>query len=339
MSENKIMKNHQISKLGFTSEQQYTFPTIVNLCVIRGDCPCRCVHCPVGLTQPSERHKRFGNTDLSLDLFDKIIQEMSAFHHSTLRIHGVGEPLLWGKLHEALQFASEHKVRTWLFTCLIHHDNNLLREIAANCDIIEVSINSYDAENYLQTKGIDGFKTVKMNLEFVRDFVVKNNLSTRIIGSRVESEHCDYDDEFLTYWKNTNLLDDVFIRSYHDYNSLLKSNRQRGISDIIPCLVHWNRFNIDCDGTAVLCFNELFKANHSDSQVVLGNVTENTIRDIWVCEKLNIVREAQMKKDYSSVAFADALPCIGCLSCQPIGQNARPTSELQINAFKSVNKR
>lgn len=324
------MINQDLVKLGFRSIQQYDFPNIVNVCVIRGTCPCQCVHCPIGITLPIERHARFGKSVISLQLFKKIVQEMSVFHHSTLRIHGVGEPILWKKLTRALRFASEYNVRTWLFTCLVTEDIFLLKELAEYCNIIEISINSYDEHEYKRTKRIDAFSQVKHNIELLRTIAKSKNLSTRIIVSRVESEDRQYDSDFVKYWKDSALVDDAFIRTYHDYNALLNNKFNRKIQEIIPCLVHWNRFNIDCDGTVVLCFNEFFKGKHPNESLVLGNIKSQTISEIWHCEKLNLVRKAQLEKDYSIVKFTNELPCLNCSSCQPLGQEGKPTSECQI---------
>ena len=323
----------QVTKeIGFETLQQYRFPNIINVCVIRGDCPCQCIHCPVGRTPTKKRHERFGESYIPLHLFKKIVREMSNYPHSTLRIHGVGEPILWKELSFALEFATDHHVRTWLFTCLVTQSEELLKDLATYSDIIEISVNSIDAKEYKQTKGIDEFSLVKHNIKFLKDFVSSNNLSTRIIVSRVESDNKIYDADFVQYWKATHLLDDCFIRSYHDYNTLLENKLQQERQEPISCLVHWNRFNIDCDGTAVVCFNELFKGKHPEKNLTFGSINTQSVSEIWHCDRLNLIRAAQVEKDYSIVDFTDKLPCINCSSCQPLhGKNSN--SENQINCL------
>jgi len=167
----------------------------------------------------------------------------------------------------------------------------------------------------------------------LRAIIRSKKFSTRIIVSRVESEDKQYDSAFVRYWKKSNLVDDAFIRTYHDYNALLNNKFDSKRQEIIPCLVHWNRFNIDCNGTVTLCFNELFKGKHLDESLVLGNIENQTISEIWHCEKLNLVRKAQLEKDYSIVKFTDKLPCVNCYSCQPLRQEGRHTSEYQIESL------
>ena len=331
------MTEQELKKIGFETQEQYSFPNILNLCVLRGACPCQCVHCPVGITPKNERLGKFGNTSISLRLFKKIVREMSDFPHSTLRIHGVGDPILWKALAGAVRIAFENDVRTWLFTSLVTKDNQLLEDIGKYCDIIEISVNSFDEDDYKRTKRVDAFAQVKQNIELLRNTAKQEKASTRIIVSRVESEDKLYDLDFINYWKNSHLVDDAFIRTYHDYNALLENKFGGKQTEIVPCLVHWCRFNIDCDGTIVLCFNELFKGKHPDETLVLGNIENQTIGEIWHGEKLNLVRKAQMEKDYSLVNFTNKLPCAECFSCQSLIQKERPTSECQVKLLTGEN--
>lgn len=326
------------AELGFESQQQYAFPTIVNLCVLRGNCPCRCVHCPVGITPPKERKEKFGDISTSLDLFHKVVLEMSTYPQSTLRIHGVGDPILWNHLANAFTFSQENRVRTWLFTSLVTSDSSLLEMLALHCDIIEISLNSYDETNYQKTKGIPAYSQVVKNLEILKTTRRNARLSPRIIVSRVESEDKSYDDAFVHFWQQSDWVDDVFIRSYHDYNTVLANKFKKSPEGIVPCLVHWSRFNIDCDGSAVICFNELFKGRQADESLLLGTIRDQTIEEIWHGEKLNQVRRAQLAKDYTLEDFTTHLPCQNCFSCQSMKEKQKPTSEYQVKMLRLTGK-
>lgn len=224
-------------------------------------------------------------------------------------------------------------MQTWLFTCLVTEDISLLENLVKYCNIIEVSVNSYDKKEYIKTKGIDAFLLVKRNIEILNIIIKYKNLSTKIIVSRVEGKDKQYNSDFVKYWKSGNLTDDAFVCTYHDYNSLLSNKFNRESHEIIPCLVHWNRFNIDYDGKVVLCFNELFKGKHPDNSLGLGDIKNQAIREIWHCEKLNLVRKAQLEKDYSIVKFTDKLPCITCTSLQ-IQDHKRHKSEYQVESLR-----
>lgn len=314
----------------FPTEEMYSFPNIVNVEVYRGNCPASCVHCPVGETGVSERTSKFGEKSMDLALFTKIVDEVSEHKHATLRIHSVGEPLLWKNLPDALTIAASKAVRSWIFTSAITIDRSLLETISKNTTILEVSVNSIEAGDYRATKGVEAFELVKSNIEYLHRFIAKQNLYTRLLVSRVQSSDIHADEAFVAYWKATGLVNDAFVRSYHTYNDLLsdfpEGNYKKQKAG--PCLVHWARFNISVDGYAVVCFNELFK-RELDLSLVLGDVRKETISQIWHGGKLLALRKAEIQKQYSGLSFSKKLPCKNCMFCQPLfGQ--RQTSEYQI---------
>lgn len=317
--------------IGFQTKETYKFPNIVNVEVYSGDCPCRCMHCPVGVTEPGRRKERFGDKGIDLALFEKIAIEMSNYNHTTLRIHSVGEPLLWENLAEALEISHTHSIRSWIFTCAVTNDEFLLETICKNCNIIEVSINSLMPKDYKTTKGIDAFDLVYGNIRYMHDFIERKNLPTRLIASRVQTRVWAEDEAFVKYWRSSGFVDDAFVRTYHTYNDLMEKldPGKKSLHRHQPCLVHWARFNISAEGDVVVCFNELFK-EHLDASLILGNVSEQTIYEIWHGQKLTALRKAELSGNYSPLSFEKVLPCKDCTSCQPLWGN-RQTSEYQIN--------
>jgi MoaA/NifB/PqqE/SkfB family radical SAM enzyme len=312
------------------------FPAIVNLEVFRGQCPCRCVHCPVGMVEPQKRMVRFGLGGMKLGLLRKIAMEIAEHPPAVLRVHSTGEPLLWPDLSEALAIIRDSGVSSWLFTSAITANHLLLREICQTMRVIEISVNSVCREDYLLTKGIDAFDIVVQNIRFMREVIV-NQKSVRLIVSRVQSNDELADAAFVDYWQSSGLVDDVFIRSMHTYNNLIPglsaTPRENDFSDAWrhePCLVHWARFNISSSGKAVVCFNELFKPEiHPD--LVYGDVNELSIATIWSGEKMQAVRSAELSGDYSNPLIYDELPCKKCEFCQPLfGSKGVQTSEFQI---------
>jgi MoaA/NifB/PqqE/SkfB family radical SAM enzyme len=323
-------------EMGFPTEETFRFPNIVNVEVYRGACPCKCRHCPVGQTGVDQRQERFGERGIKLELYEKIVQEVSQHPGRVLRIHSVGEPLLWQDLPAALEISRRKRVKTWVFTSAVTANQHLLNAMCMNADIIEVSLNSVNRQDYLATKGVDAFDLVVENVKHMRK-VVDARGATRLIVSRVQSIDRDADETFVRYWQDTGLVHDAFVRTYHTYNTLLpelpgKDGSERRHE---PCLVHWARFNVSVKGNAVVCFNELFKEK-LDPSLILGDVNRQSIAEIWHGPELTALRRAELSGDYASLWFGDALPCRDCYSCQPLGGN-RQTSEHQINLLNRGN--
>ena len=321
---------HEYEEKGFVSRECFQFPNIINLEVYRGACPCECVHCPVGRVPAGDRAERFGVRAISPELFRKVIDEMSGWPHSTVRLHSVGEPILWDGLVPALSYLKASGVRGWIFTSLVTQRTDLLEALCSGCQIVEVSVNSISGEDYLATKGIDRYALVTDNIRYMSRYIRENRLGTRLVVSRVQSDSEENDNAFTAYWKQTGLVADAFVRKYHNYNNIIEEKGERPARKE-PCLVHWMRFNISCDGTVVTCFNELFR-DHLRDDVVLGNLANTSIYDIWHSESMNRLREAELN-GYATGDFREDFPCRNCFSCQAY-DGKRETSEHQINALK-----
>jgi MoaA/NifB/PqqE/SkfB family radical SAM enzyme len=268
---------------------------------------------------------------MSLELYKKILDEAATKNReSVIRIHSVGEPLLWKHLAEAIEYSHKKGVRTWVFTSAVTNDRSLLQTLCMTADIIEVSVNSIDKRDYRKIKGIDAFELVSRNIEYLSAVKSMYKLPVRLIASRVQTEDKTSDDMFVDYWKSTGLVDDAFIRSYNSYNGILeRPDLVRGKGKADPCLVHWARFNIDTDGKVAVCFNELFKES-LDENVLLGDINNSNISEMWQGQKINAIRDAQFTGDYSRTEFTNKLPCRQCSCCQPLFSHGK-TSENQVS--------
>jgi MoaA/NifB/PqqE/SkfB family radical SAM enzyme len=327
--------NAEYKIMGFRKSEEFEFPGIVNIEVFRGACYCRCIHCPIGSTEPESREERFGLKKIDMGLYKNIISQIARHSHSTVRIHSVGDPLLWEELAEALRFTRECGVKSWVFTCAVTNDKEKLEAICKNTDVVEVSVNSINPEDYEATKGINAFNLVSSNVEWMRHYIDRRKLDTRLLVSKVETSDRQMDEKFVKYWKLSGLVSDAFVRSHHTYNNMIAELPEKGKTKHEPCLVHWARFNISVDGYAVVCFNELFK-KEVDPSLVLGDLRSQTIDKVWQGSTLNAIRKAELRGDYSLLDFANSLPCKHCYSCQPLFGN-RQTSEYQISQLGEEN--
>lgn len=320
--------SNDTSQLGFPSEAACRFPSFVNVEVFRGACPCRCVHCPVGITPPSERSQRFGKKGIALALYGKIAREVALYPWSTLRLHSVGDPILWDGLAPALEICQREKVRSWIFTSATSASCAAIDTLCAHAAIVEVSVNSISRADYLRTKGVDCFDLVVANLHRLSRHRIPHGLM-RLIVSRTQTLDAAADAAFVNYWRSSGIVDDAFVRSYHTYNGLLLELKEpKTTLPRQPCLVHWSRFNISVDGHAVVCFNELFRGKLMP-EMILGDIRQEAIAEIWRGPKLSALRRSALAGNYLDLPSGDTFPCRNCTSCQVSDAN-RHTSEHQI---------
>ncbi|VVB98891.1 Iron-sulfur cluster-binding domain protein [uncultured archaeon] len=277
--------------------------------VVRGDCPCRCVHCPVGLTPPAERGAKFGSRHMSLPTFKLIVGQLSELPDFTLRLHGVGEPLRWKHLRESLGTVKTAPMRSVIFTSGIG-PQDLLADVVRSFDIVEVSVNSFNREHYLATKGVDAFDQVLSNMEFMRKVIRQEKLSTKIIASKVGD---GTDAEFVQYWNESGIVDDAFARVYHSFTGLIGERGGNPNGRLQPCIVPWKRLNVDYDGKVVVCFDELFKESVPSEDIIMGDVRKQTLKEIFNGERFESVRAAHMAMSRGQpFDRAVAGPCATC---------------------------
>lgn len=308
------------------------FPNFVNVEVLRGVCTCRCVHCPVGRTDPAERKRHFGYKTMDLPLFKKIAGEVARYANATLRVHAVGEPLLWPELEEALRIGKECDCRIWVFTSAVTSDRALLDALCECAAVLEVSVNSTDRDGYRATKGVDRFGLVRENIRYMHQLKTAG-APVHLLLSRTQTSDPSADEAFVEYWRASGLASDVFCRDFHTYNGLLEDRPgQRQNSAYQPCMVHFSRMNLSVEGRAVVCFNELFRPR-VDPRLIIGDARVDSLLDIWRSEKLQAIRQAALDNRYSVLPFADAMPCRQCTSCQPLS-GGRVTSESQIEKLR-----
>jgi len=304
-------------------------PAIINVCVVRGQCPANCRHCPVGLIGKEERIKKFGKSFMDISDFKRFCEQVLEFGDPKplVRIHGVGEPALWPKLKDAFLICESLGLRTWVFTVGLGKSEDDFIDTFKHASIVEFSINAKDADEFSRTKGLpkSSFEEIVKRMEKL--YKTKKNGPPRILISRVQSKKTKKDHEFVQFWKKTGLADDVFIRSFHDYgrriddkDSLLRDEFTKEITK--QCLVPTARMNVDgVLGVVVRCFNELFDEPDKIIKKSVGNpFKDESLKDIWNGEIMNNWRE-------NTFSYPE---CAQCRSCQPPNPN---TSEKQLKCI------
>ena len=261
------------------------FPALINLGIIRGACPCACVHCPVGREAPEMRRERFGQGAISPGLFRQLCREI-AVSAATVRLHGVGEPTLHPQFIELLEIIRELELvkRFWLFTCGLV-PSEMIDPLLESLGIIEVSLNAVTSDEYLRTKGGNHFAVVVRNIELLQERALQRDLPVRILLSRVASGSAA-DDAFVEHWRGRGF--ESFVRSYHSYSGILEGRDSGAAAVQLPkCLVPWRRFNLD--GTlrgdrviAVNCFNVLFQHPSAvPAAAQLGSFPPESLKTLW----------------------------------------------------------
>lgn len=238
-------------------------------------CNARCPNCPY--TNSKIRSEYKDRPFMNEDTF-KIIADQCGKHGAWVRLSGGGEPMLHPKAVELIEYAKKVGAKVGLITngsCFT--DENSMRLLKANVDMIEFSVDAADPETYARVrKGLrweDLLKNVK------RMVALRNKLKskTKIIASGVNQVGVDIE-TIAAFWNP--LVDDFQKRKYltwgiNDPSNSADETPYLPPEERIPCPFIFERLNIDSRGRVMACGFDIAAVTD------MGNIHEASIQDIW----------------------------------------------------------
>lgn len=295
------MENQQIShvpeRFGFKSGAE-KFPTVL---LISGSSPCnaRCAHCPCTLN-PKTR-----NTEepyLWYEYFKKMADESVEFG-CAIRVSGYGEPLLNPTLIDSLEYVKGKGLEASLITngSLLDKDK-ARRLLAAGIDAIEISCDSHRKEIYEKVRVGLNFEEVIGNIRNLVKLRNEMQAKTSILVSVIDQPSRNSDIQGTKeYFEN--IVDKVVVRKYLTWGILPDQDYGTPYLDPAnrpPCPYPFERLAVDPAGYFKLC--------PYDTQGLIpsfGHVSINTIKEVWLGERMNKIRRGHLKRQFSEVELCD----------------------------------
>jgi len=268
-------------------------------------CNALCPHCPY--TNSNIRKEYRDMPYMPESTFKKIADEAGQYG-AYLRISGGGEPMLHPQAVPLLTYAKQVGCKIGLITNGSKFDDaNSRALLEAGIDMIEFSVDACEPETYHKVRAGLEWGTLVANIERMVRLREELKSSSKIVASAVNQKDVDIDAvekfwvegkgidylikrKFLTWGVNTELDD---ARSA-DANAYLEAGS-------VPCPFLFERLNIDTRGNTMVCGYDI-SANTS-----MGNVNEESIRDIWHGEGFQWYREMHLGGRGTEVPL-----CAGC---------------------------
>lgn len=274
------------------------FPLMV-LPSVSNVCNSRCRHCWY-TANPSLR-KRDGIPFMPARLFRKIIDEVAEHKQPRplIRITGTGEPFCMPDLAELIVYGCTKKhVRIAVISngSLITPEMSA-RLIDAGIEALEVSVDAADATTYARIRPGLSFDVLLRNVEAMLKFRAAGSAKTKIIISFVENPQDIDPDAVERFWRGR--VDNVIRRKYLTYGQLsgklcskktyLPANRR------VPCPYPFERMVILASGNVTFCNFDVQDGYY------MGNVNDQTIREIWRGDKFEVWRKLVLDLKFEEV--------------------------------------
>lgn len=286
-------------------EIELDFPLHINF-ELNWGCNLRCPCCLCSMSPKSWPYAVDPKTSIQYDKFCEIIDECVVYYLPSIELNGVNEPLLYKEIVKCLEYASKKDIMH-----ISMHTNALLLTSDMSKRIVDSGITnisfSLDAATDLTYNKIRKGSDYKKVLENIDNFLkIKGKKEfplTRVSLTR-NKINCDEIEMFNNLWKDkvdevsTSLFYNPFVGS-PDFDKIEKEYR---IESRPPesCYQPFQRLFVFNNGNVAPC------CSMSGGNLVVGNVYNNSIRDIWNGEKIRRIREM--------VIMGDKLPN-ACKNC------------------------
>jgi radical SAM protein with 4Fe4S-binding SPASM domain len=256
-------------------------------------CNADCICCPV---PRSSREK--GHMDFSL--FKQIIDEAAIIGVNSIFLFLHGEPMIHPKIVDMLRYIKRCGLSFHLTTNGITFSekaiSGILRAGVDNGDHISFSIQGASPEVHDKIVGRNCYEKVLKNIHSL----LRHREELKVNGPVIETvyyimpENQHETQKYLKLWRG--VVDHVRLSG-----EISQSFAQHGEEPEIPiirttaCSNLWQKMTILWNGEVILCCNDV------DGKIVLGNLNDQSIEEIWNSEKLLAIKRIHKKKEFERI--------------------------------------
>jgi wyosine [tRNA(Phe)-imidazoG37] synthetase (radical SAM superfamily) len=267
------------------------FPICIGI-EITNVCNFSCKHC-----WRSIMTRRIGSIDVNL--FDKIISEVSLSGPRIVKIAGAGEPALHPRFNELMSSLRPHNIK------VISYTNGTLLQMYSHQEILKwnintlvVSVDGIDVESYERIRV--GGKLIKLRNSLRDFFNLRNSSGSRL--PQIEIRHVIMPNETsdqLRQFRNSWLA----ISDTVKFNYLTLLTEEKAVQHWRPkCRDIRRESYILWDGSVPLC-------GHEYKHEYIGNLHTASIQELWQHPRKEFVRECHNRSSLKEVPL--------CINCPP----------------------
>tara|TARA_B110000438_G_scaffold90981_1_gene90529 strand:+ start:2017 stop:2862 length:846 start_codon:yes stop_codon:yes gene_type:complete len=250
-------------------------------------CNLRCTFCFV--TDGMTRDGGF----MDFNLFKKIIDDCNDLEH--LCMHNWGEPLLHKDIFRMIEYAKNKGVNYVVMNTngTLLTDKMINRIVNSKLDIIRFSIDG-SAETFKRVRGVE-LENIEKNIKKLKIIKEKKRPELKMgVVFTVEEDTEGDAEEYINHWKK--IVDHVRLQP-----KLITSPRTEVCPE--PFGKDYGKLVVLWDGRVIPCCVD-YNAN-----LMIGNIQNDTIPNLWKSEKLNILREQHLKGEFPDT-------CANCNECE-----------------------
>jgi sulfatase maturation enzyme AslB (radical SAM superfamily) len=255
-------------------------------------CNAKCVFCP-----RDDMQRRQGV--MSMELFQKIVDECAALGITHVRVHNYGEPFLDKQLVEKVRYAKQKGIAE---VGMISNGSLITPDLAAGMidaglDAINISVDAAGKDVFERTRVHLDFDAVTTNIRtLARLRRERGRTHPKLILSFVRQGNSEDEAAFIREWSA--IADKIHITDLHNWAGALHTS-----SDVrFPCYRLWLTFTVLWDGRVSLCCADF------DGRHILGDLRTSTIARIWNSPAYRAVRRQHLDSGGPEICRSCDLP-------------------------------
>ena len=293
-----VNTNMAINNYGFKNKQSENFPPMV-FTEITNVCNLKCIHCPYVYISKQKfykpRHMKFA-------IYKKIVDEVSQFHGTILRLVCPGEPTLHPRLLNMILYAKRQNIYP---ICCITNGTLLSKKtsldiLKTGIDVIEISLDAIKKDTYEAIRRGSSFEKVMLNTHRLLELRDGMKAHTKIMVSIInQSEAKDEINDFIEYWQDK--VDKVIIRTRTSIGGLIKKNNLENAAQNKrwPCPLPWTRIFINVDGYLKFCVEDWL------DKTVIGHIEKVSLRQMWKSFTYKQIRDRHLSGEFEKIPYCN----------------------------------
>ncbi len=215
-----------------------------------------------------------------------------------LILHGFGEPFLDKNLLKRIKACKDRGIPTY-FSCTpaTMTVEKAVAAMEAGLTVLKFSLDAMDDESIKSIRGkkanyFESVDKIHQLIEIKKERKFKTLLVPCMIAFDNDKKNTKLHQDFLNFWKNKDVY--AYVKS-QDNRWLFEQNKSLENKSHYAkqyCEYPWSSLTIMADGNVVPC------TQVSNNEIVLGNVNENTLEEIWNGQKYKELRNMHVSGNF-----------------------------------------
>jgi len=260
---------------------------------LTNSCNLACLMCP------HSKMKRSRGV-MSQELFRKIIDQAEDLNIRSIKLAGLGEPLLDKDIADKIAYAKKKNLSVKMFTNgMLLNRQRAQQLVGSGVDEIFISIDGGSQAVQERLRKGSNFSQIRdnlSNLKRVRQETKAAGKKIPVVVITVTYQEANKKERKLIKETWGNLVDRIRLFPIHNWNVDVKAPQRPSQ----PCHLPFFQMAICWDGRVALCCID-YECNHQ-----MGDVTKGSISSIWQGDALMGVRKSHLACNSESIALCRA---------------------------------